>query len=202
MQGKLRLINGKELYDLNVDPEQKDDISSKYPDIAKRLREGYEVWWDKVSKQFDEEIPISIGSDKEIVTCINSQDWRGDVGDCAWNQGEIRSAKICNSYVEIYIEQDGYYNFELRRWPIEEDRNMSEGINGVLEGWFSGGVALPLIKAKIKILEYEEAKDICGNEKFITFKTYLKKGPAHLQTWLEDAQSNIRGAYYVYIAKE
>jgi arylsulfatase A-like enzyme len=201
MCGRWRLINGKELYHLESDPEQRLDVSGQHPDVVGKLRLDYEAWWEKVSRQFNEEIPISIGSAYEPITRINSHDWRGGVGDCAWNQGEIRAGKICNSYVEVYIEADGLYSFELRRWPEEEGSDITAGLPGELTGWFSGGKALPIIKAAISIQNYEAISPVTDEDQQITFTAELTAGPAHLQTYLEDAEGNIRGAYYVYVRK-
>ncbi len=201
MMGKWRLINGEELFNIDSDPEQRNDIAELHPELVKKLREDYETWWEKVSRQFDEEIPISIGTEHEKTTRINSHDWRGDVEDCAWNQGDVRVGKVCNSYVEILVECDGIYSFELRRWPIEEDRNITEGIPGKLQGWFSGGKAISVQKASIRIGQYWETKPVTDCDKSIVFEVPLQAGPTHLQTYLEDANGNIRGAYYVYIRR-
>jgi arylsulfatase A-like enzyme len=201
MRGNWRLINGNELYLLQLDPEQRTDVATQFPHVVEQLRFDYEVWWNLVSRQFDEEIPISIGSEHELVTNITSHDWRGDVGDCAWNQGDIRAGKICNSYVELHIETDGRYAFELRRWPLEEDRDIMGGIDGVLQGWYSGGVAIAVTKATLKIRDIEVTSEVADDDKYITFTLELGAGPAHLQTYLEDDEGNIRGAYYVYVRK-
>ena len=56
-----RLVNGDELYEIKRDPEQRRDIAAAHPDVVAHLRQAYEDWWEKVSRQFDEEIPIRIG---------------------------------------------------------------------------------------------------------------------------------------------
>lgn len=201
MRKKWRLINGNELYDIASDPGQMHDLSAQYPQLAEQLRQDYEVWWEKVSRQFSMEIPISIGSDYEKTTCINSHDWRGDAPDCAWSQAQIREGKLCNSYVEIYVETDGLYSFELRRWPREEDRAICEGIPGETIGWFCGGKAIPVKEATLRIGDKEVTRPVTEKDRHITFELELKAGPAHLQTYLEDAEGNIRGAYYVYVRK-
>ncbi len=201
MQGKWRLINGEELYHVGLDPEQRKNVANLYNDLVLNLRQGYEEWWLKVSKRFCEEIPISIGSKEEKVTKVTSHDWRGGADECAWNQGQIRTGKICNSYVEIYIERDGTYTFELRRWPLEEDRGITEGITGPLEGWFSGGVSISVNTASIQIGRFKQTKSIAAGDKAIIFQADLKKGPTHMQTFFEDASGNTLGAYYVYIRK-
>lgn len=201
MEGKWRLIRGEELYDVSHDLQQEQDISKEYPEVMYRLRAGYEEWWARVSQRFDEEIPICIGAQKDHVVCINAHDWRGDMEDVAWNQGEIRAAKKCNSYVEISVEQDGLYSFELRRWPREEDRRICDGIEGKLDGWFSGGVPIPVRTARISIGNHKDSAAVTNKEKYIIFEAELEKGPTHLQTWFEDENGNVRGAYYVYVKR-
>lgn len=200
MRGDWRLIRGKELYNVKDDPEQRIDIADQHPDVVEQLRQDYEVWWEKVSKQFDEEIPISIGTEFEKVTRINSHDWRGDAGDIAWNQILIRKGKICNSYVEIDVESEGKYSFELRRWPEEEGRKITEGIPGEID-LYSGGRAIPIRKATIEIAGLTDTKPVTDQDVSVTFELTLPKGPTHLQTYFEDAEGNVLGAYYVYIKK-
>ena len=201
MRDKWRLINGKELYNIENDPEQRNDISQLYPDLLDTMKEDYNKWWDKVSTQFDEEIPIVLGTEYEKETDLTSHDWRGDAGECAWNQGDIRQGKICNSYIEVEFAVDGVYSFELRRWPVEEGRKITEGIEGKLEGWYSGGRAIPVKRAKIKVGDFEDCKAVCDGDESIIFTSYMKAGPAHLQTYLEDEEGNVFGAYYVYVTK-
>ncbi|OGO80742.1 MAG: hypothetical protein A2Y21_03895 [Clostridiales bacterium GWC2_40_7] len=121
--------------------------------------------------------------------------------ECAWNQGDIRRGKICNSYVEVEFSVDGIYSFELRRWPVEEGRKLTGGIPGELKGWYSGGRAIPVRKATIKVGDYKETKAVTEEDEAITFITMMKAGPAHLQTYLEDSEGNILGAYYVYVCR-
>jgi arylsulfatase A-like enzyme len=68
MLGKWRLINGRELYHIETDPGQRNDMAVELPDLVARMRNGYDIWWNRVSAQFDEEIPIRIGSVHEQTT--------------------------------------------------------------------------------------------------------------------------------------
>ncbi|MDW7659493.1 MAG: arylsulfatase [Bacillota bacterium] len=201
MRDKWRLIRGVELYDLDTDPAQLQDLAAAHPDRVSQMREDYEQWWDKVSERFDEEIPIIVGSEKEQDTDITSHDWRGDVGDCAWNQGEIRQGKICNSHVELSVARDGMYVFELRRWPREEDRALCEGIEGDTIDWYQGGRALHVQTAALKAGDFYDVKDVLPDAKFVSFICRLQSGPIHLQTWLTTADGHRLGAYYVYIRR-
>jgi hypothetical protein len=201
MRGKWRLIRGVELYDLHTDPAQRQDLATDHPDRVSQMREDYEQWWDKVSIRFDEEIPIIVGSENEPDTDITSHDWRGDVGDCAWNQGEIRQGKICNSYVELSVARDGLYAFELRRWPREEDRPLCEGIEGDTIDWYQGGRALQVQTAALKAGDFFEAKEVLPDAKAVSFDCRLQAGPIHMQTWLTTTDGHRLGAYYVYIRR-
>ena len=200
MHKKWRLVKG-ELYNLMADPGQRHDVRDAHPEMRQKLATGYEVWWDKVSVRFDEEIPISIGSDHEKATRISSHDWRGDVGDCAWNQGEIRGGKICNSHAEIFAEQDGDYTFELRRWPGEQGGNITGGLGAWSGDWFAGGVALDIRKAVLSVGGQTMEAGVTAQDPSITFTLRLARGSHKLQSYFYDSTGNVRGAYYVYVTR-
>ncbi len=43
-----RFVNGTELYDLRVDPGEKQDVAARYPEVFSELRSAYDSWWDEV----------------------------------------------------------------------------------------------------------------------------------------------------------
>ncbi len=201
MRGPWRLINGKALYNIAADPGQRTDVAELHPQMVQELRAGYEAWWMHVSAHFQEEIPISIGSDREKLTNICAHDWRGSDAEVAWNQGQIRAARVCNSYVEIFVEQAGRYRFELRRWPSETGLALDAGIRGELYGWFSGGVSLALRTACIRVGDFSAEAPVQQGQQSAVFEADLPAGGCHLQTCLVDAQGVERGAYYVYVQR-
>ena len=94
--------------------------------------------------------------------------------------------------------EDGEYEFELQRWPKEEDISMTEGIPGEIKGWYSGGRAIDLKTARIKIGEQEQSQETDPDAQSVTFRFSLKAGVTHLQTFFTDADGVEIGAYYVY----
>jgi len=196
MTSRWRLINGVELYDILADPEQRNDIAADHPDVVQELRKHYEKWWKLVSATFDEDCPIVIGSEHEKTSRLTTHDWHGE--QCAWNQGQIRQGLECNGYWIVEIAEDGEYEFELRRWPKEEDRAITAGIPGEITDWYHGGKALNLTTARVKIGEQEQTQTIDPEAKGITFAFGLEAGAMRLQTFLTDADSVSIGAYYVY----
>ena len=205
-----RLVNGMELYDIKADPEQRADVATAHPEEVGRLRAAYEQWWAKVSRQYDEEIPITLGDADSMHVRLNSHDWRNEACDCAWNQNLIRRGYRANGYWEVEIAVAGRYRFELRRWPKEEDRALAEGIPGpppvalidmTLETGYGGGVAIPIRSAGLRVGAQEAHVELQAGEKCATFELNLEAGQTHVQTYFGAEDGQDLGAYHVYITR-
>jgi arylsulfatase A-like enzyme len=208
MTQRWRLINGQELYDVQKDPEQRQDVAAAHPDVVERLQAGYERWWDKVSQQFDGTIPIVLGGEIGEPVRLTTHDWRNDPVACAWNQSLIRQGMRCNGYWEVNVAEPGRYRFELRRWPREEDRGLIQGIPGPLkpfraeikDGW-GGGRALSFSEARLTIAGQEMQQPVSRDDVYVAFELDLQAGEAELQTYLLDETGQAWGAYYVYVER-
>jgi len=210
MTDQWRLINGVELYDINADKEQRNDISGLHTDIVQQLRHEYNLWWNIVSKQFDEEIPIHIGMDENILT---AHDLRNMHDISVYRQADVRLAIPATGYWEILVEESGEYCFELRRWPKECDIKLCSGIdennNDIYfekklisknaHCYYSGGKALELKKAHILIGAVSDCKEVNNDDINTEFTVALSKGNTHLKAWFTDADNLNYGAYYVYV---
>lgn len=205
MRDKFRLIDGTELYDLTTDLEQRNDISGNHPELVREMRESYEDWWEKVSHQFELDIPIGIGAERAKSVTLTSHDWRNADCSCAWNQGQVRQGLEAAGYFEIEVEKAGAYQIELRRWPKSEDRPITAGMEEEFESWradviakndyfhYCGGKALDLKQASLEILEvidqpaceersiyYQEASIEEGDSR-VLFALELPAGLLHLR---------------------
>lgn len=72
-----------ELYNLDSDPRQQNDLAATNPKVLQRLKAAYESWFDDVSStRPDNYAPprIVIGTDHEIETVLTRQDWRHSHG--------------------------------------------------------------------------------------------------------------------------
>jgi arylsulfatase A-like enzyme len=209
MTQRWRLINGAELYDIQADPGQRHDVAAEHPAVVARLRRGYEVWWGKVSQQFDGTIPIPLGERAGEVVRLTTHDWRNDPVACAWNQSLVRAGMACNGYWEVEVAAPGRYHVELRRWPREEDRAVVAAIPGPLKpfdaeirhGW-GGGRGVPLVRAGLRVGDHEVEQPIPPDAVEVTFSVELNAGETRLQTFLYDAEGNDIGAYYVYVTRQ
>lgn len=228
MTGGWRLVNGRELYAIKDDPEQRQDVAATHAEVVSELRHAYESWWDKVSRQFDEDIPIAIGGPGARHTRLNTHDWRNEDCDSAWNQSLVRQGHICNGHWEVEVVEAGNYSFTLRRWPEEEGSGVREGLPGgkpiafrdiaiqpvqeeqtgeARAGQLSlkeripwgGGVALPVYRARIAIAGQEAGAEVAHEDAGARFELSLTAGCTHLQTWFETEDGDELGAYYVYV---
>jgi len=195
MTNRWRLVNGSELYDINKDAGQKNDIAEKYPDVVKRLRESYDAWWQGVSKRFDEYCRIVIGSDKENPTRLMSHDIHGKA---IWSQFQVRNGQHTNGFWAVEIAGDGDYEFELRRWPREFDRPISSAISS--NSSKAGKNNIPVTHARLKIADIDLTEPITAGAKGVKFKVKLRAGKTTLQCWFVNAQEDgeSSGVYYVY----
>ncbi len=201
MTQRWRLVNGTQLFDIQADPGQRNDVAADHPNVVEQLRCEYEKWWETVSERFDDDPAIIIGSDNEPVSMITTHDWHNENSECAWNQGMVRQGLRCNGYWAIDAARPGRYEFELRRWPRQEDRGMTEGIPGEIVDWYTGGNALPLKEARIQVGECEGSRTIEPGDKAAIFEFELPAGPTSLQTWLVAENGEDIGAYYVYVRR-
>ncbi|MGB8168265.1 MAG: sulfatase-like hydrolase/transferase [Chthoniobacteraceae bacterium] len=59
---------GWELYDINADPGQKQDLAAKQPDVAAELGKKFEAWWTEVSQGVTRDRPpIPVGHAQEPI---------------------------------------------------------------------------------------------------------------------------------------
>ncbi len=212
MTGAWRLINGRELYAIRADGEQRQDVAPRHPAVVERLRTAYEEWWRLVSGQSAEEIPVVLGSDVGTEVCLTGHDWRNEDCSCPWNQGLVRQGMAANGHWEVDIRRAGEYAVELRRWPKEAGRAIAAGIDGDDVSWrrecvderswgmYTGGRALPVTEARLQIGDRSWTKAVGELDRDATFRVTLPAGPAHLQGWLGDGQGFTVGPYYVYVS--
>ena len=208
MTRRWRLVNGTELYDIVVDPEQRHDVAADHPDVVARLREGYEAWWAKVSEQFDATIPITLGWEQGVTARLTAHDWRNDPVACAWNQADIRAGLMCNGYWEVEIARPGCYHFELRRWPREEDRELVAGIPGPLKpftaaiarGW-GGGRALDVTDARLRVGDQRWVQAVAPEQRAVAFEVEVEAGETQVQGTFRLADGAELGAYYLYVTR-
>jgi len=210
-----RLINGKSLYDMEVDFSQKNDVSEKYPEIVKTMRAKYEKIWTSISQNDDEYHRLIIGSKESPETLLTAQDWywsnNSDKQNLIVSQAVVREGRISNGTWPVEIESKGIYSFELRRYPKESGLSLgssapeiqSEKNDIALKKWGKKpkGKKFNINKAAIEINGIRKELEVDGSKQFVRFNMKLQKGPADIQTWFYTDEKEVLGAYYVYVKR-
>ncbi|MDW5290306.1 arylsulfatase [Formosa sp. PL04] len=206
MQGKWRLIDGTELYDLNTDPEQRTNIADQHPEKMAEFKTAYDAWWADLLPGYSDLPRIYLGHEAENPVKIYCHDWHTE-GTSPWHQRHIRQGYIDNGYWLINVEEKGTYSFKLRRWPEETNLalNAEAPIRPALEGTSvtanKKGKVLNIEKARIKIQNNDEVKDVDANKEYVEFTLELEPGETNLQTWFTLDNKTELGAYYVSVEK-
>jgi arylsulfatase A-like enzyme len=207
-----RLVNGKELYNMETDFGQKEDIANENPKIVQQLRRKYEEIWDDISTKDDEYHRLILGSSEDPETLLTAQDWYWENNDDKQNlvvgQSTVREGKISNGSWPIEVEREGEYAFELRRWPKESGLSLNASTDEIvssandieLKKWGKkpSGKIFNITKARIKVNEIDEEVDVNPLNKSANITLKLNKGPADIQTWFYTPEGDTLGAYYVY----
>lgn len=197
MTERWRLINGRELYDIKADPEQRRDIAEMFPETVLELRSAYEAWWAETSDRADELCRISIDPPGDEPVLLNAMDWHDpkDGSFPPWNQELIAGGlndpdgrMIFNGVWAVDVPRFGKYRFTLMRWPPER--------GGAIEDGF-----FPVHRARIQVGTVMAEQPVEAGAEKIAFELELPAGPAALQTWFEGDERSF-GAYYVEVIPE
>lgn len=205
-----RLINGSELYDINKDREQRNNIAKDHPDVVEKLRGEYDIWWELVSSKFGQAIPVSITSGETVLT---SHDAISQRGQAVWQQAQVREGMENQGRYDIVVEEAGEYTIELRRWPKEQDCAIDGGIPeekeveifeaGITQNelrQYRGSVPLPIKSASLQICGQHFSGQVPTGENYISFTATLPKGPALLEAMFI-GNKVLMSPYYIYVNK-
>ena len=189
MTDRWRLVNGKELFELKGDAKQTNDVAAQHPEVVKRLRADYDIFWDDVSREHNLTSYMVIGSDHSPVVSLSSHDWLLAKLP-PWNQSHVKGGKVAvPSHWAIEVERDGDYEISLRRWPVEADKGINDG---------TYGKAYSYKKAQLRIGGVDQTMDIPSGAKEVTFKVKLKKGITKLAPLFIDGDFKAT-PYYAYV---
>jgi arylsulfatase A-like enzyme len=209
MTDQYRLINGKELFDIDADKGQERDIATKHPEVVKRLRGFYDEWWAELEPTFSQTTEIYLGHPKANPVRLTSHDWIAD-GSTPWNQRHIRNAEQRPSntgFWAVKVIESGQYDVELRRWPREIDHPIAAGlptgkaVPGANAFRAAPGKAFAAVSASLVLGGQSLEKKIGKGESSVTFQVSLEPGNDELWAKFRDEQGNEMGAFYTYVRK-
>ena len=202
MTNKWRLIDGKELYDMETDHGQKTNVAADHPQIVAKLKNDYENWWTNVSEYSHEPTEIGVDFTKETPVVLSSHDLISD-GGVTWNQNQLRQLTGAQGHWALDFAEEKEYEFRLYRWPEEANLalNAKAPAGDIDEAGqlYKTGKAFNVQKARIKIAGIEKEMEVDGSLPFASFKLVVPVGSQQLETGLIDYNGEERSAYYVNI---
>lgn len=199
--GRWRLVDYEELYNLDDDPGQENNIADQHPDVVEKMQAHYDGWWNELGNKFERYYPIAIGTDIENPARLSSCDWLRVYCD---NPNGVRGCVMDSGIWQLAVSQDGTYEITLRRWPEESGLAITapapvmEGVDGTL----MEGKALPAVRAWMQIGKSVQETEVQVDDAAVTMTVDLEEGPTHLQTWwIDEKGERLVGAYYVTIER-
>jgi arylsulfatase A-like enzyme len=181
MTERWRLVNGRQLFDMQADPGQRKDVATANSAVVESLRSEYEKWYKSISTRFNEYVRIELGAAKGNPTSFTCHDWHGR--SVPWHQGMIKRSPKANGFWAVEVMQDGKYEITLRGRPQQV------------------GYVLKATRAKLKIGETMIEQPVTKGSTAVTFAVDLKAGKAKLQTWLIEPGGAQRGAFFVDVRR-
>jgi len=192
MTSRWRLIDGRELYDIREDPEQRRDIAAGHPDVVRNLSREYDRWWDATSGRFKDTVWIPIGAEGENPARLTSHDIHGEV---CWDQSQVGHNTKCDGFWTVEVAREGMYEIGVRRWPEEAGipiRQVPEGAK-----------AFRPTHARLKVGDIDQTLPVRDGDKAAVFSVRLAKQRTRMQAWLIDDIENgeTNGAFYVDVRR-
>ncbi len=208
MDSRWRLVNGNELYDVTEDLGQTRNIIDQHPEVAARLAEGYERWWQSF---LDEGVDhryayIKVGSPYENPSRISAHDMLTGKHGPAWHQYGAAVGAQATGRWKIEFVEEGQYSISLRRFPRESGLAINATFPAQkktleLDRIMPASVKSDFVSAYLYVAGIEGSAKIEPGQAEVTFTGYVPAGKYDMEAQLIDSQKRVHPAYYVYIEK-
>lgn len=206
-----RLINKKQLFDIKADPGQKNNIAEQNADIVAKLSLEYDNYWEELGMENNPYPRPIVGTLHQDEICLNPYNWIKDASaPHSYHQRNVLEAVDGSGFWPVEIAKDGFYRFDVRRWPKELNHPICAALPANNESDITllgkpvvieAGKAIPVVKVRLKVGKQELEKVISKTDVSAVFDLKLPKGNTEIETWLVDANGNEQNAYYTYIRK-
>jgi len=203
-----RLVNGNELYNVSEDLGQTNNLLQEHPQVAERLAQGYERWWQSFAEEGVNEkyAYIKVGSEHENPSRISAHDMLTAKHGHSWHQYGAAAASQTSGRWKIEFVEDGEYRISLRRFP----RESGLGINATFEAQtktteldriMPASVKSDFVKAELFVADITANKPIAPGDAEISFSGQIPAGKYDMEAHLMDSQERVYPSYYVYIER-
>ena len=203
-----RLVDGKELYNINTDLGQENNIISAYPEVAERLGVGYEKWWQSfVDEKVNERYAyIKVGSPKDNPSRISAHDMIVGKYSGSWHQNGAITGTRAGGKWKIEFVEDGDYKISLRRFPRESNLAINATFPAQektieYDKTSPAGVKSDFKEAFLYVANISKTLEIKADQDEVTFTGTIPAGKYDMEAQLIDEIGRVHPAYYVYVEK-
>ncbi|MGJ8723830.1 MAG: arylsulfatase [Roseibacillus sp.] len=207
MTERWRLLNGKELYDIEADPGQAKNIAEEHPEVVEKLRADYDAWWESLQPAFKRFARIQVGTEFENPTVLTSHDWLTKANMVPWNHSMLRAAPLTEGWWALNVTETAKYRITLRRWPMSTGAKIVSGMEpgapvpGLKAFRETPGKALPVKKALLKIGGFSGEQEVTADDAGVSFEVELTKGEVELETTFVLEGGEKVSAYFAEVEK-
>jgi arylsulfatase A-like enzyme len=203
MTEQWRLVAGKELYDIQEDPAQENDVAKDHPELVRRFSEALR----KNRKNDYTVVPrIQVGSEEQPHQEFTIYHWYDRHG--FFSQKKIIDGELVNGVIPIDVTKPGKFEFTLRRWPPELDLPIrskpSEPVAG-FQLWGGGrgatAKALDIRSARLAVDRFDQTKSVTEKMASVVFAVDLAAGETDIETWFHTGAGETLGAYYLGVRR-
>jgi len=190
------------LYDMSIDPAQKNDVAKEHLEVVARLN----VALERVNAENDNrQQRYVIGSDKQNPIEFTPSSWSERIS--VWQRG-IRAGQPGAVPIFAEVEAPGAYRFSLRRWPKEMDAPIRSAPELTVPDGFEGktkterGRALPIVKARLKVPGFDKSVEVTDDITEAVFTVNLKKGDCDILAQFIADDGKEYGAYFLSVERK
>lgn len=207
MDNRWRLVNGKELYDMNNDLAQKHNVIMEHPDVAEKLSLGYESWWNSIMSEgvVERYAYIKVGSDQENPVRISAHDQlNGSLS--VWHQTHAITGGLASGSWKIEVTKGGTYKISLCRFPRESGLMINSVFSEAepcaeIENIRPASVKSDFKDVFLYLGPIRKKLPIEVNSSEVIFEGTIPEGKYDMIAELIDQTGKTYPAYYIYIER-
>ncbi|MBU2902075.1 arylsulfatase [Maribacter dokdonensis] len=204
MQGEWRLVNGDELYNIQTDISQTENLSDKFPERVKNMQAFYDEWWKSTEQDMHyASIPLNTPNNENVLLTIHDLHSEDPI---PWNQDLIRKGELSpKGYYLIKITEPGNYQFDLYRYPPESNFAINDTVKEIASkpNWNgqAKGIGIKVVGGQIKLNDFVFKQDGNASESHVSVTGSLENGTYRLAASFITPDTSEFPAYYVNITK-
>lgn len=206
MTQRWRLIDGKELYDMDKDTKQTTNVADQYPEVVARLTARYEAQWQEYidAGVIERYGYITVGSEKENPTRIAAHEVLAEQTKVHVQTG-VLEAETTLGVIKIEVATTGKYRLSLHRYPAETSLKFNSKVPAVAKTIEVEGSPeskdVNFKQVTLHLAQHSVNKQVDMNAASVDFTLDLTEGRYDLNAYFTDEVGIKYPIYYMYIEK-